>query len=86
MALLGAIADKLPIFQDITRDTRMFTLRLLGRDTNPISALSTSLLLSLGAGTSIIITNKYVSLTTITKGSQKKHSLEDLFLMLLMEQ
>ena len=50
MALLGAIADTLPIFKDITRDTRMFTLRLLGRDTAPISALGTALLLSLGAG------------------------------------
>ena len=50
MALLGAIADTLPIFKDITRDTRMFTLRLLGRDTSAISALGTALLLSLGAG------------------------------------
>ena len=39
MAVLGAVADTLPIFKDITRDTRMFTLRLLGRDTSAISAL-----------------------------------------------
>ena len=47
MAIVGAIADTLPIFKNITRDTRMYTLRLLGRDTNQISALATALLLSM---------------------------------------
>jgi len=50
LALLGAIVDTLPIFKDITRDTRMFTLRLLGRDTSPLSALITASFLSVGAG------------------------------------
>jgi len=48
--LLGSLVDTLPMFKDITRDTRMFTLRLLGRDTSPISALITASILSVGAG------------------------------------
>ena len=50
LALLGSLVDTLPMFKDITRDTRMFTLRLLGRDTSPISALITASFLSIGAG------------------------------------
>mmetsp|Transcript_24778 Transcript_24778/g.41388 ORF Transcript_24778/g.41388 Transcript_24778/m.41388 type:complete len:377 (+) Transcript_24778:52-1182(+) len=48
----GLLVDRLPVrvFQDIARDTRVFTLRILGRASNPLVAAVVALLISMAAG------------------------------------
>eukprot|EP00600_Ochromonadales_sp_CCMP1393_P006537 CAMPEP_0174954936 /NCGR_PEP_ID=MMETSP0004_2-20121128/705_1 /TAXON_ID=420556 /ORGANISM="Ochromonas sp., Strain CCMP1393" /LENGTH=287 /DNA_ID=CAMNT_0016202813 /DNA_START=1493 /DNA_END=2352 /DNA_ORIENTATION=+ len=48
----GLFVDRLPVkfFQDIARDTRVFTLRILGRASNPLVAAVVALLISMAAG------------------------------------
>ena len=50
----GVLFDKAPSekIQRIVRDTRVYTLRIIGRNSDPISAFGVALLLSLAAGLS----------------------------------
>lgn len=52
MPAFGFVIDRLPFqaSREIARDTKIFTLRVLGRGTQPLVAAGVALLLSLGAG------------------------------------
>jgi membrane protease YdiL (CAAX protease family) len=54
MLIGGIMFDQTPnkVIQNIVRDTRVYTLRIIGRNSDPFSAFGVALLLSLAAGLS----------------------------------